>query len=45
MDAYAREKQVQNWSRVKREALINGKPELLSVLAKKRFFKNPPPVE
>jgi predicted GIY-YIG superfamily endonuclease len=45
MDAYAREKQVQNWSRAKREALINRKPELLSALAKKRFFKNPPPVE
>jgi putative endonuclease len=41
-DAYAREKQVQNWSRAKREALINGKPELLSVLAKKRFYKHPP---
>jgi putative endonuclease len=40
-DAYTREKQVQNWSRAKREALINGKPELLSALAKKRFFKNP----
>src|SRR5688572_31148395 len=41
-DAYAREKQVQNRSRAKREALINGKPELLSVLAKKRFYKHPP---
>lgn len=39
-DAYAREKQVQNWSRAKREALINGKPELLSALAKKRFNKS-----
>ena len=37
IDAYAREKQVQNWGRPKREALINGKPELLSVLAKKEF--------
>jgi putative endonuclease len=45
MDAYAREKQVQNWSRAKREALINGKPELLSTLAKKRFFQHPPLVE
>jgi predicted GIY-YIG superfamily endonuclease len=44
-DAYAREKQVQNWSRAKREALINGKPELLSALAKKRFDKNSPLVE
>ena len=45
IDAYAREKQVQNWSRAKREALIDGKPELLSALAKKRFFKKPPLVE
>jgi predicted GIY-YIG superfamily endonuclease len=45
IDAYAREKQVQNWSRAKREALINGKPELLSVLAKKRFYRKPPLVE
>jgi putative endonuclease len=45
IDAYAREKQVQNWSRAKREALINGKPELLSALAKKRFFKKPSLVE
>jgi putative endonuclease len=42
MDAYAREKQVQNWSRAKREALINGKPELLSVLAKKMFYRKSP---
>ena len=42
MDAYAREKQVQSWSRAKREALINEKPELLSALAKKRFYRNPP---
>jgi len=45
MDAYAREKQVQNWSRAKRDALINGKPELLSALAKKSFFQHPPLVE
>jgi predicted GIY-YIG superfamily endonuclease len=44
-DAYAREKQVQNWGRAKREALIAGKPELLSVLAKKKFYKSPPLVE
>ena len=44
-DAYAREKQVQNWSRAKREALIHGKPELLPALAKKIFYKNPPLVE
>ena len=39
-DAYAREKQVQNWSRAKREALINGHLETLSKLAKKDFTKN-----
>jgi predicted GIY-YIG superfamily endonuclease len=33
-EAYAREKQVQNWSRAKREALIQGKYELLPELAK-----------
>jgi putative endonuclease len=38
-DAYAREKQVQNWSRAKREALINGKYESLPPLAKKKFEK------
>ena len=38
-DAYYREKQVQNWGRAKREALINGKVELLPPLAKKRFEK------
>ncbi|MFZ5886932.1 MAG: GIY-YIG nuclease family protein [Chloroflexota bacterium] len=38
-DAYYREKQVQNWSRAKREALINGTPELLPALAKKKFDK------
>lgn len=36
-DAYAREKQVQNWSRTKREALINGNLEVLPPLAKKKF--------
>ena len=39
-DAYYREKQVQNWSRAKREALINGDNELLPALAKKKFQKN-----
>jgi putative endonuclease len=34
-DAFYREKQVQGWSRRKREALINGTPELLPALAKK----------
>jgi putative endonuclease len=41
-DAYYREKQVQNWSRAKREALINGDTELLPSLAKKKFYKKPP---
>ena len=38
-DAFNREKQVQNWSRAKREALIKGTPELLPALAKKKFEK------
>ena len=36
-EAYAREKQVQNWGRAKREALIEGKKELLPSLAKKKI--------
>ena len=32
-EAYYREKQVQGWSRKKKEALINGQPDLLPVLA------------
>jgi tetratricopeptide (TPR) repeat protein len=39
--ALDREKQVQNWSRAKREALINGRTDLLPALAKKKFEKNP----
>jgi putative endonuclease len=39
-DAFYREKQVQGWTRRKREALINGNPELLPGLAKKVFDKN-----
>jgi putative endonuclease len=39
-DAYTREKQVQNWSRTKPEALINGNLDMLSKLAKKDFRKN-----
>lgn len=39
IDAYIREKQVQNWSRVKREALINSNEESLPKLAKKDFEK------
>ena len=38
-EAFEREKQVQNWSRAKREALINGNRESLSMLAKKKFEK------
>jgi len=38
-EAYTREKQVQNWSRAKREALIHRKLDLLPVLAKKDFSK------
>lgn len=37
VQAYAAEKQVQNWSRVKREALIRGDIEALPGLAKKDF--------
>lgn len=39
-DSYYREKQVQTWSRAKREALINGNHEMLPPLAKKKFVKN-----
>jgi putative endonuclease len=39
-DAFYREKQVQGWTRRKREALINGSPELLPALAKKIFEKS-----
>ena len=39
IDAYSREKQVQNWGRAKREALINGDLEALPSLAKKKFEK------
>ncbi len=38
-DAFYREKQVQGWRRAKKEALINGSPELLPALAKKIFDK------
>jgi putative endonuclease len=36
-EAFYREKQLQGWSRKKKEALINGNPELLPKLAKKIF--------
>ena len=39
VDAYAREKQIQNWGRAKCEALINGNLEVLPPLAKKEFEK------
>ncbi|HLO29901.1 MAG TPA: GIY-YIG nuclease family protein [Anaerolineales bacterium] len=39
-DAYYREKQVQHWSRAKREALINGSYEILPPLAKKKFERD-----
>jgi putative endonuclease len=41
VDAYAREKQVQNWSRAKREALMFDHEDLLPRLAKKVFKKKP----
>ena len=37
--AFYREKQIQGWSRRKKIALIEGKPELLPKLAKKVFKK------
>jgi putative endonuclease len=33
-DAFKREKQIQGWSRKKKEALINGNPKLLPELSK-----------
>src|SRR5689334_18125318 len=38
-DAYGREKQVQNWSRAKREALIYANHAVLPELARKKFVK------
>ena len=40
-DAYFAEKQVQGWRRAKREALINGKTELLPELSRKTKRKSP----
>ena len=37
--AFYREKQIQGWSRKKKEALMSGEAELLSELAKKIFRK------
>jgi putative endonuclease len=42
-EAFYREKQIQGWSRKKKEALINNKPEdlhLLSVCQNKTHYKN-----
>ena len=36
-EAYAREKQIQGWSRAKREALIVGNVDSLKALSKKSF--------
>lgn len=36
-EAFEKEKQVQGWSRKKKEALINGEFELLPELSKKKF--------
>ncbi|WP_308467457.1 hypothetical protein [Rathayibacter soli] len=35
-EAFAREKQVQSWSRAKRQALIDGRLDALSALSRKR---------
>ena len=39
-EAFLREKQVQGWSRKKREALINGKFEELEKLSKNKFVES-----
>ena len=39
-DAYQREKQVQNWSRAKREALIRGDYDALPELSRKDFKRH-----
>ena len=39
-EAFTREKQVQGWSRKKKQALIEDKQNLLPELAKKTFRKN-----
>ncbi len=43
-EAFAREKQVQGWSRAKRIALIDGRGEDLAALSRKKFGA-PPAVE
>ncbi|MFC0875176.1 GIY-YIG nuclease family protein [Saccharicrinis sp. FJH2] len=37
--AFFREKQIQGWSRAKKEALIKGNKNMLKELAKKYFYK------
>jgi putative endonuclease len=39
-EAFYREKQIQGWSHKKKKALVEGKSELLPVLAKKVFKKS-----
>ncbi|MDT0294452.1 GIY-YIG nuclease family protein [Mesonia ostreae] len=39
-DAFYREKQLQGWSRKKKEALMNGASNLLLILAKKVFIRH-----
>ncbi len=41
-DAYAREKQIQGWSRRKREALIASRYDALPALSRKQFEKGQP---
>jgi putative endonuclease len=43
-EAFAREKQIQNWSHAKREALVQGSFQKLSELSKKKFNNNHPGV-
>jgi putative endonuclease len=38
-EAFYREKQVQSWSKRKKEALVKGQPDLLPPFAKKDFSK------
>jgi putative endonuclease len=40
-DAYNREKQVQGWGRAKRLALVKGRPDLLTPLARKNWDRDP----
>lgn len=41
--AIAREKQIKGWSRIKKEALINGVSQILPTLAKKKFANKKKP--